>query len=160
MKQVLFDTGVIVAALISKDPDHKSCSDFVRSIAPKQRLIPVTVVAEVAGMIEDWPDIEAGFYNSIARESFELVELQKTPKDNRHRDSRSSAFPRGASETHSGVQSIAIVINPVPGFLVGKVGFRVDQADDDASGGRGFETRCALLNRRQRRNNRTGPSGR
>jgi len=34
MKPVLFDTGVIVAALLRRDARHEECSAFVRAIRP------------------------------------------------------------------------------------------------------------------------------
>jgi len=73
---VLFDTGVIIAALLKRDPHHQGCSAFIQATDRRQRLVPATVIAEVAGMVEHLPEIEAAFYDSVAGGSFVLVQIE------------------------------------------------------------------------------------
>jgi uncharacterized protein len=74
----LFDTGPIVAALDRSDKHHSRCAALLES-AGGALLIPTTVIVEVCWLLEERPDIEAAFLESIAAGEFEHVTL--TPAD-------------------------------------------------------------------------------
>lgn len=79
MKPVIFDTGVIVAAFLTRDKHHASCAAYLASVPKQFRILPVTVLAEVSGMLETWPDNEAAFLASVKAGSFALEQIE--PED-------------------------------------------------------------------------------
>jgi uncharacterized protein len=78
---ILFDTGVLVGAARADDEDHEACAAVVRSVPPSERLLPATVVAETAYLLQTRgnPDAEVRFLEDLAVGDFRLVEL--TPAD-------------------------------------------------------------------------------
>ncbi|MCF4122055.1 PIN domain-containing protein [Antribacter sp. KLBMP9083] len=77
MRAAVFDTGPIVGALDASDNRHAECAAFLTSFTGT-RYLPTTVLTEVCWMLEDWPDVEADFLDSVARGTFTLVPLEKT----------------------------------------------------------------------------------
>ncbi|MGH3500949.1 MAG: type II toxin-antitoxin system VapC family toxin [Nocardioidaceae bacterium] len=73
----LLDTGPVVAAIDRSDAHHVRCAELLDSLSGK-RLIPITVVVEVCWLLEERPDIEAAFLDSIAAGQFELVTITRT----------------------------------------------------------------------------------
>jgi predicted nucleic acid-binding protein len=68
----LFDTGPLVAAIDRSDARHKRCVAFLNALTGT-RLVPVTVLVEVCWLLEERPDVEAAFLDSVASGEFELV---------------------------------------------------------------------------------------
>lgn len=65
---MIVDTGPLVAAAITNDPDHRRCRDLLET-APGPLVVPTLVVAEVAYLIdrELGAGADAAFYRSLAR---------------------------------------------------------------------------------------------
>jgi predicted nucleic acid-binding protein len=80
MNRAVFDTGPLVAALDRRDSRHEECAAFLSSFTG-ERLLPATVMTEVCWMLEDWPDVEADFLQSVARGTFTLVHLETADLD-------------------------------------------------------------------------------
>jgi uncharacterized protein len=76
----LFDTGPIVAALDRSDKHHSRCAALLES-ADGPLLIPTPVIVEVCWLVEERPDIEAAFLESIAAGEFEHVTLTPARPD-------------------------------------------------------------------------------
>ncbi len=76
---IVFDTGVLVGAAITDDDDHEACAALVRSVPASQRLLPATVVAETAYLLQTKgsPDAEVRFLEDLAAGDFNLVELTR-----------------------------------------------------------------------------------
>ncbi len=70
----LFDTGPLVAALDRSDKHHARCAALLESL-DGPLLIPTTVIVEVCWLVEERPDIEAAFLESVAAGEFEHVTL-------------------------------------------------------------------------------------
>ena len=70
----LFDTGPLVAAIDRADKHHTRCAELLRALTGR-RLIPVTVLVEVCWLLEERPDVEAAFLESVAAGEFELVSV-------------------------------------------------------------------------------------
>jgi predicted nucleic acid-binding protein len=49
---ILFDTGVLVGAARVDDDDHLACAQLLRSIPAGERLVPATVIAETAYLLQ------------------------------------------------------------------------------------------------------------
>jgi predicted nucleic acid-binding protein len=77
---ILVDTGPLVAAAITKQPDHRACVDLFTGLrlAGRELLVPPTVVAETAFMLEKLGGTraEAAFIRSFARRDFVSVDLE------------------------------------------------------------------------------------
>ena len=71
---IVCDTGPLVAAALSKDPDHRPCVDLFTGahLAERQLIVPAPVVAEVGYLL--WRGIgahaEAVFLRSLAAGDF------------------------------------------------------------------------------------------
>ncbi|WP_205751813.1 type II toxin-antitoxin system VapC family toxin [Cryptosporangium phraense] len=80
---ILCDTGPLVAASLSDDPDHHACTELFTGmhLAGRRLLVPATVVAEVGHLLarESGPQVEAVFLRSMAEGDFQIVDL--TPTD-------------------------------------------------------------------------------
>lgn len=76
---ILFDTGVLVGAARSDDDDHLACAQLLRSIPGRQRLVPATVIAETAYLLQTKgsPDAEVRFLEDLAAGDFRLAELTR-----------------------------------------------------------------------------------
>jgi len=70
----LFDTGPLAAAIDRSDKHHARCAEFLESLRGP-RLIPSTVVVEVCWLLEERPDVEAAFLESVATGEFEYVAI-------------------------------------------------------------------------------------
>lgn len=70
----LFDTGPIVAAIDRSDKHHARCARFLESL-DGPRLVPTTVIVEVCWLLEERPDIEAAFLESVASGEFQHVAI-------------------------------------------------------------------------------------
>lgn len=70
----LFDTGPLVAAIDRSDKHHARCAAFLESV-DGPRLIPATVLVEVCWLVEERPDIEATFLESVASGEFKHVAI-------------------------------------------------------------------------------------
>lgn len=70
----LLDTGPVVAAINRSDKHHTHCADLLNSLSGK-RLIPITVVVEVCWLLEERPDVEAAFLDSVAAGEFQPVSI-------------------------------------------------------------------------------------
>jgi len=68
----VFDTGPVVAAIDRSDKHHARCAEFLRTLQGR-RLVPVTVIVEVCWLLEERPDVEGAFLESVASGEFELV---------------------------------------------------------------------------------------
>jgi len=70
----LLDTSPLVAAIDRSDTHHARCAALLES-AESPLLIPTTVIVEVCWLVEERPDIEAAFLESIAAGEFEHVPI-------------------------------------------------------------------------------------
>lgn len=68
----LFDTGPLVAAIDRSDKHHARCAAFLESL-DGPRLVPTTVIVEVCWLLEERPDIEAAFLESVVSGEFKHV---------------------------------------------------------------------------------------
>ncbi|MFG1928071.1 type II toxin-antitoxin system VapC family toxin [Cryptosporangium sp. NPDC048952] len=79
---IICDTGPLVAAALSDDPDHHACTELFTGmhLAGRRLLVPGTVVAEVGYLLarESGPRTEAIFLRSMAEGDFEIVDLTST----------------------------------------------------------------------------------
>jgi hypothetical protein len=57
---IVCDTGPLVAAALSRDPDHRRCVDLFTGLhlANRQMVLPAPVVAEVTGSGSRWGNSE------------------------------------------------------------------------------------------------------
>jgi len=78
---ILCDTGPLVAAALSDDPDHHTCTELFTGLhlARRRLLVPGTVSAEAGYLIgrEAGPRVEAVFLRSMAEGDFEIVDLTR-----------------------------------------------------------------------------------
>lgn len=76
---IVFDTGVLVGAAHSDDDDHFACAQLLRSVPAAERLVPATVIAETAYLLQTKgsPDIEVRFLEDLAAGDFGIVELNR-----------------------------------------------------------------------------------
>ena len=76
---ILFDTGVLVGAARADDDDHLACAQLLRSIPARQRLVPATVIAETAYLLQTKgsPNAEVRFLEDLAAGDFRLAELTR-----------------------------------------------------------------------------------
>ena len=78
---ILCDTGPLVAAALSDDPDHHVCTELFTGLhlARRRLLVPGTVSAEAGYLIgrEAGPRVEAVFLRSMAEGDFEIVDLTR-----------------------------------------------------------------------------------
>lgn len=76
---IVCDTGPLVAAALTRDPDHRRCVDLFTGLhlANRQMVLPAPVVAEVTYLIgvKAGPAAEASFLLSLADGDFVPVEL-------------------------------------------------------------------------------------
>lgn len=70
----LLDTGPLVAAIDRTDAHHARCAELLTSLSGRL-LVPATVVVEVCWLLEERPDIEAAFLDSVASGEFELAPI-------------------------------------------------------------------------------------
>ncbi|MFZ5849903.1 MAG: type II toxin-antitoxin system VapC family toxin [Actinomycetota bacterium] len=97
----LLDTGPVVAAIDRSDAHHVRCAALLRAL-PGRRLIPSTVVVEVCWLLEERPDIEAAFLESVASGEFEhvpvsppdLARMRPDPRDRCLASPAGTAAPR------------------------------------------------------------------
>lgn len=77
---ILVDTGPLVAAAITRQPDHRACVNLFTGLrlAGREMLVPPTVVAETAFMLEKLGGAraEAAFIRALARRDFVSVDLE------------------------------------------------------------------------------------
>lgn len=75
------DTGPLVAAALSKDPDHRRCVDLFTGVhrAGREMVVPAPVVAEVGYLLATKASsrAEAAFLRSLAAGDFRTEELTK-----------------------------------------------------------------------------------
>jgi len=80
---IVCDTGPLVAAALSNDPDHHACTELFTGLhlAGRRLLVPATVVAEVGYLLsrEAGARVEAAFLRSMAEGDFDIVDV--TPHD-------------------------------------------------------------------------------
>lgn len=73
------DTGPLVAAALSRDPDHRVCVDLFTGmhLAGRRLVVPSPVVAEVGYLIgtKGGANVEAAFLRSLATGDFVVEEL-------------------------------------------------------------------------------------
>jgi predicted nucleic acid-binding protein len=78
---LICDTGPLVAAALSKDPDHHACVELFTGmhLAERKLVVPAPVVAEVGYLLASKADsaAEAVFLRSLAEGDFETEELTK-----------------------------------------------------------------------------------
>jgi uncharacterized protein len=76
---LICDTGPLVAAALTRDPDHRSCVDLFTGVhlAGQQIVMPAPVVAEVGYLLgaKAGPHAEATFLRSISAGDFTVEEL-------------------------------------------------------------------------------------
>lgn len=70
----LFDTGPLVAAIDRSDKHHSRCAALLERLEGR-RLVPTTVLVEVCWLLEERPDVEAAFLESVAAGEFELIAI-------------------------------------------------------------------------------------
>ncbi len=70
----VFDTGPLVAAIDRSDKHHTRCAALLETVEGR-RLVPATVLVEVCWLLEERPDVEAAFLESVAAGEFELVAI-------------------------------------------------------------------------------------
>ncbi len=73
----VFDTGPLVAAIDRSDKHHARCAAFLENLQGT-RLVPTTVLVEVCWLLEERPDVEAAFLESVASGEFEQVAITDT----------------------------------------------------------------------------------
>lgn len=77
---ILVDTGPLVAAAITQQSDHRACVDMFTGLrlAGRPLLVPTTVVAETAFMLEKLGGTraESAFIGALARRDFVSVGLE------------------------------------------------------------------------------------
>ncbi|GAA1940422.1 type II toxin-antitoxin system toxin ribonuclease C26 [Streptomyces durmitorensis] len=80
MKEILVDTGVLIAIADRRDAHHAACVTFAEGFQGRLMVLP-TVVTETAWMLERYlsPEAEASFLDSVAAGQLELVGLE--PRD-------------------------------------------------------------------------------
>lgn len=71
---VVFDTGPLVAAIDRSDKHHARCASLLET-AQGRRLVPTTVLVEVCWLLEERPDVEAAFLESVVWGEFEHVAI-------------------------------------------------------------------------------------
>ena len=73
---LICDTGPLVAAALTRDPDHRSCVDLFTGVhlAGRQVVMPAPVVAEVGYLLgaKAGPKTEAAFLRSLSAGDFEV----------------------------------------------------------------------------------------
>lgn len=78
---IVCDTGPLVAAALSKDPDHHRCVELFTGLhlAQRELLVPAPVVAETGYLIARYgsPRAEAMFLRSLAEGDFTPVDLTR-----------------------------------------------------------------------------------
>lgn len=74
---LLLDTGPVVAAIDRSDNHHARCAALLES-AEGPLLIPTTVIVEVCWLVEERPDIEAAFLDTVAAGEIEHVPVTTT----------------------------------------------------------------------------------
>lgn len=76
---VIFDTGPIVAAAITKDAAYHACNELLTGLrlAKRRLLLPATVTAEVGYLLNHYGDarVEARFLQGVADGDFEPIDL-------------------------------------------------------------------------------------
>lgn len=70
----LFDTGPLVAAIDRSDKHHARCAAFLES-REGPLLVPTTVIVEVCWLVEERPDVEATFLESVVSGEFRHVPI-------------------------------------------------------------------------------------
>jgi uncharacterized protein len=70
----LFDTGPLVAAIDRSDKHHARCAALLQSLGGPL-LIPTTVIVEVCWLVEERPDVEAAFLESVVAGEFKHVAI-------------------------------------------------------------------------------------
>jgi predicted nucleic acid-binding protein len=73
----VFDTGPLVAAIDRSDKHHARCAAFLENLEGT-RLVPTTVLVEVCWLVEERPDVEAAFLESVASGEFKQVAITGT----------------------------------------------------------------------------------
>ena len=73
----VFDTGPLVAAIDRSDKHHARCAAFLENLQGT-RLVPTTVLVEVCWLLEERPDVEAAFLESVASGEFEQAAITDT----------------------------------------------------------------------------------
>jgi hypothetical protein len=100
----LFDTGPLVASIDRSDKHHARCAALLES-RDGPLLIPPTVIVEVCWLLEERPDIEAAFLESVVAGEFRQSGLGKRgarpgasirPRGERGRKSPERTFRTGA----------------------------------------------------------------
>jgi uncharacterized protein len=78
---IVCDTGPLVAAALSKDPDHHRCVELFTGLhlAQRELLVPAPVVAETCYLIARYANAhaEAMFLRSLAEGDFTPVDLTR-----------------------------------------------------------------------------------
>ncbi|MDR3360863.1 MAG: hypothetical protein LBO20_09535 [Bifidobacteriaceae bacterium] len=73
------DTGPLVAAVLSDDPNHGACVELLRRAANRGPAVaaPATVLADAGFLIERsaGPEVEAAFLDGFASPGFEVIAL-------------------------------------------------------------------------------------
>lgn len=100
---IVCDTGPLVAAGLSRDPDHRACADLFAALhlAGRPMMVPAPIVAEVGYLLhhKGSPRAESAFLRSLAAGDFRPVDL--LPEDySRMADlvDRYSDLPLGTSD--------------------------------------------------------------
>jgi uncharacterized protein len=70
----LFDTGPLVAAIDRSNKHHSRCAALLESLGGPL-LIPTTVIVEVCWLVEERPDVEATFLESVVAGEFKHVAI-------------------------------------------------------------------------------------
>jgi len=70
----LFDTGPLVAAIDRSDKHHARCAALLESLGGPLP-IPTTVIVEVCWLVEERPDVEAAFLESVVAGEFKHVAI-------------------------------------------------------------------------------------
>jgi len=73
----VFDTGLLVATIDRSVKHHARCAAFLEN--PEGTcLVPTTVLVEVCWLLEERPDVEAAFPESVASGEFKQVAITGT----------------------------------------------------------------------------------
>ncbi|MEU5579853.1 MULTISPECIES: type II toxin-antitoxin system VapC family toxin [Streptomyces] len=78
MREILVDTGVLIAIADRRDAHHAACVAFAEGFEGRLKILP-TVVTETAWMLERYlsPEAEAGFLDSVAAGQLDLVAMER-----------------------------------------------------------------------------------
>lgn len=71
---LIIDTGPLVAALDTTDPDHERCAELIQGTS-EARMVPVCVLVEVEYLLRPWPHAFIALMADFDRGGLTLLDL-------------------------------------------------------------------------------------